>query len=565
MNTFTKALLLLFAFTFISCDKDFNTLGSDIVGDEHFNFEKYSVNNIVSYVKETNAVQTNNLPINALGIYDNPNFGTTKAHFVTQLELTIPDPNMGILPEITENDSVYIYIPYFSHIENTLSDGTNEYVLDSIYGDLNKSFKLKIFENKYFLNEFDPSDNNQSVQKYYSDMKPIFDANKGSVKLNSGSVSENDEFKFSKSEIKIYKTNDDGVKLNSEGGEALTENEWVVIERRPPGMWISLDKVEIKNKIIDGALDGKLYNNNVFKNYFKGLIFEVEENVLNEGAMALLDLSKAEMLVQFHAEFGTAGSTPTKSAIKFQLGYFPSANKKSISVNLFENSNVNGDYASALANSNQTVGDPRLYLKGGANGSVAFIDVFNLDFDSDGDGVFDESSELNTLRSNNWLINEANIVFYIDSDKMSIANQLEPNRVYLYDATNNKPIYDYTRDPTTSSNPKGNKYIHGGIIEQSYSGKGIKYKIRITDYINNVLNSDDETLNKNVRLGLVVTENINLTSNYYLKNPFIIGSQVVKLIPAASIINQLGTIIHGTQSTDPDKKLKLEIYYTEPN
>ena len=51
MNTFIKAVLLLFAFTFISCDKDFNTLGSDIVGDEHFTFEKYNAENLNSYIK----------------------------------------------------------------------------------------------------------------------------------------------------------------------------------------------------------------------------------------------------------------------------------------------------------------------------------------------------------------------------------------------------------------------------------------------------------------------------------------------------------------------------------
>jgi hypothetical protein len=35
--------------------------------------------------------------------------------------------------------------------------------------------------------------------------------------------------------------------------------------------------------------------------------------------------------------------------------------------------------------------------------------------------------------------------------------------------------------------------------------------------------------------------------------------------PESSVMNPLGTILHGSNSTDEDKKLKLEIYYTKPN
>jgi len=169
MNTFTKAVLLLFAFTIISCDKDYNTLGSDIVGDEHFDFEKWTVQNLSSYSMEAGPVQTNNLPLNSLGIYDNPVFGTTKANFVSQIEMIYENPSIGYDYDITANDSVYIYIPFFSTLQSTTEGGEGIYELDSIYGDPTQKFNLKIYENGYYLSDFDPTtpNPNETAQKYF--------------------------------------------------------------------------------------------------------------------------------------------------------------------------------------------------------------------------------------------------------------------------------------------------------------------------------------------------------------------------------------------------------------
>ena len=64
------------AVTIISCDKDFNTVGSDVIGDDHFNLEKVDYD-VVAYNKATGPVQTNNLTVNAFGVYENPAFGAT--------------------------------------------------------------------------------------------------------------------------------------------------------------------------------------------------------------------------------------------------------------------------------------------------------------------------------------------------------------------------------------------------------------------------------------------------------------------------------------------------------
>ena len=87
-SVFRSFLLLNILFLALtSCDKDFNTIGADVVQDEHFSFNQYTGAKVVAYNVFHNDVQTNNLPINSLGVYDNSVFGQTLANFATQIEL----------------------------------------------------------------------------------------------------------------------------------------------------------------------------------------------------------------------------------------------------------------------------------------------------------------------------------------------------------------------------------------------------------------------------------------------------------------------------------------------
>ena len=76
---FQFILFGLFVFiSFVSCDKDYNEIGADIVGDDHFGFQKYTGAFIKSYNQKLGPIASNNLAVNPLGFYDNPAFGTTK-------------------------------------------------------------------------------------------------------------------------------------------------------------------------------------------------------------------------------------------------------------------------------------------------------------------------------------------------------------------------------------------------------------------------------------------------------------------------------------------------------
>ena len=157
------AILTLLLSSFIACDKDFANLDTDIIGDPNFgtDSEKYD---IIAYNKKLNAVQTNNLPINLLGIYNDPLYGLTKGDVVTQVSTSILDPDFG---ENVVLDSVVLTIPYFSRATGVTENGNTTYQLDSVYGSSN--INLYIYESNYFLRSFDPNSAFNEPQRYYSD------------------------------------------------------------------------------------------------------------------------------------------------------------------------------------------------------------------------------------------------------------------------------------------------------------------------------------------------------------------------------------------------------------
>ena len=542
-NFLFKSFLFAFLITLtLSCDKDYNDIGTNVVGeDDHYLASVDSTMSVLAYNHKTGPVQTNGLAINALGFYNNPVFGKTTASFVSQVTLSSPDPTF-YNPSQVVVDSVYLYVPYYSTFkskDNTTGDTTYEDDLDSIQNQAGK-FKLSVYESGYFLRDFDPATGFQEAQKYYSDQTNDFTAAIVGTRLNDTTdTKQNDNFEFSNKEIKLsYQKN----------GAA------VVKERLAPGMFLTLNRNFFKNKIVN-APAGKLVNNNIFKEYFRGLYFKAQPatDSPNQGALGLLDFSKAKITMVYHDETSATVATRVRRTILFNL----SGN----SVNLFEN-DENSTYQNAVLAANPILGDEKLYLRG-QEGSMAIIELFK------GEDIV-TSTELTAIRNNNWLINEANLTFYIDRNAMGDAP--EPNRIYLYDLENNMPIIDYYADATKGSTAKFNKMIHSGIIEVETSetsteydkGEGRRYKIRWTNHIRNLIKNNPDLNLKNVKLGLVVTENIATVDNSGLKNPIV--APATKYTPSSSVMNPLGTVLYGTSSSVIDaKRMKLKIYYTKPN
>ena len=549
---------------FTACDKDFNEIGSDVIGDDHFGLIKNDSQTVLAYNTATGQVETSNQPINSLGYYNNPFFGKTKASVVSQVLLDTVNQTIGANPTVTK---VELSLPYFSRlISRDATSGDSTYELDSIQGfsivndkKVFNKIKLSVYENNYTLRDLDASLNFLDVQRYYSGETSVFDAYKNPARLNDDTnLGQNDEFIYSSAEIKTYKTVD--------GAQ-------VVDTRSAPGMRLKLRNDFFQDKLFGAGAAGKLFNNSVFKDYFRGLYFKVDASSAspNQGSMSLLNFKQGKIIVTYTINVTSSTGVVSTKERKFAISLGGN------SVNLLENDYSTG-YTSALAsNSNAATGAYNLFPKGG-EGSMSIIKLFGdqdvRGYSSTGtptvgpNGIPDELDDLrNPSDGKKLLVNEANLTFYIDKDKMTGA--AEPNRIYLYDLNNHRPIIDYYTDYSVSQNSKNNKFVFGGLIEKdaatsAYNKRGIKYKIRLTNHMINLISKDST----NVRLGLVVTESIGVASNGMLRGAVPVANPFNKY-PSAAIYNPLGTILFGNNipATDPNyaKRLKLEIYYTKPN
>lgn len=542
-NYFFKSFLLLLSILlFVSCDKDYNEIGNALIGENHFDLAKYT-SSVVAYNEKITPIQSENLAVNALGIYDNPAFGKTTANFATQLILATEDPEIGANPVI---DSVYIEVPYFVDAAQTkpITTGGNTYVLDSIYGEPKAKIKLSVFESGLYMRDKDPVGGLQEDQKYFTNQNTDFDNLKVGARLNDdANSSQNDAFFFDPAQRNLTTTDATGKKTNGYSA---------------PAMRLKLNSTFFKNKIIK-APSGKLATNDVFKEYFRGLYFKVEQSGTDAGSLAMINFSKGTITIKYTEDLAstTTGGLPTRVSKSIVL------NLSGNTVSLLEKSNPNSVYETAINSPNRALGDDKLYLKGG-EGSLAVLKLFGPDlFGEDGktgspNGVADE---LDIIRKSGWLINQANLVFYIDASTM--ANSYEPERIYLYDFNNSRPIIDYYLDGTSNAIPKKSKLVFGGNINKDATSKrGLNYKISITNHIRSLVKHADST---NVKLGIVVTEEISIANSSKLRTANAFLSQA----PKASVMDPLGTVLYGGKSTSTnpleDKRLKLEIYYTKPN
>lgn len=533
----TISVLTLVIFTSIACDKDFTSIESDIEGIENFEAtnEKFPV---VAYTKELNPVQTNGMSSNLLGVYQDA-FGTTTANVVSQVAPLTFDPDFGTLAAV---DSVILSIPYFSELTETDTDGNSTYELDSIYGDT--PIKLSIYRNNYFLRDTDTDTELGLAQNYYSSNPNIdFDSQTGELLYEtSASSTTNPHFVPSANEIIL-------TELDEDSGEVE------ISERLSPRFRVSLDNTTWQQIILDKEGDAVLSNQNNFENYFRGLYFKTEiVDPSGNGNATLLDFSQGNITIYYS---NNNSDDEISTATEYTLAFTENR------VNLFNN-----DFS--IPTGDTVNGDDRLNIKG-MQGSMAVIDLFNglkEDVDQDGNTTQVDAFDyfVNKYKSdtedgeNKRLINEVDLVFHVDQDAV---NGSEPERVLIYDLKNNTPIIDYYFDPSsTTTDPLNSKIVHSVRLERDDEENGTKYKIRLTEHLNNILVNDST----NVKLGLFVTSNINIIQSASLKDTSA-ETDVVRAVPTSSILTPKSTVLYGgsnNPNVPEDKRLELEIYYTEP-
>ena len=542
--------------SFIACDKDFANIESDIITNENAtNFDIFSEKyDVITYSEALGPVQTNDLTLNTLGVYDDV-YGRTASSILSQVTMNTFDPEFG---EEVEIDSVVLNIPYFSSSTDVEEDGNILYEIDSVFG--RKPIKLRLFESDYFIRDFDPSGDFNDSQAYFSNKSA------SASELISDAALENEElimltgFETSHSGDNVIEISDEGFVLTGPDTDEDEDTDPQVLSREPPGIRIKLDPAYWQSKIIDQEGESVLSSANNFENYFRGLYFKAEpETVSNDGSFLILDIGSESSQVTIYYTRLTPSDTDDedeREQTTFQIRFGPER------INFMDN-----NFTAPIEPGDDVEGDSRIYLKGG-EGIAGRIKLFNGDdIDNSEDTTFEEwkdffveTDEDGDFVKSKRLINEANLVLYVDQDAVQDG---EPNRLYAYDIENKTPLIDYFLDRQNISIPSLSLINHLGTLERvddEPTGKGIKYKIEITEHINNLLMRDST----NVELGLSVSLNINLEGGNQQRQVQNANDSDLT-IPISSIITPRGTILHGNNTEDESKRVYLEIYYTEPN
>ena len=548
-----KLLSVFFIIFIYSCDKDFTSIDSDVISAENaINFNTSSIDYpIVASNLRLNPVKSNNLPSFMLGYNNNPFYGESKASFLGQVVPAEFSPSFG---ENVVLDSVVLTIPYYSRGVETSEEGDINYEIDSVYG--STATKLYVYKSNFYLRDFNPSGDFSDSQNYYSNgaLSNSESINQAEIEAEllyeSGILGDgSDDFIPSSERIDLTSLDSLGeTYVSSSIAPAIR----LKLNNPNDNFWQSL--------FFENEGNPELINPNTFKEFFRGLYIKAD-GVNSDGSMMLLNFasSNTKLTIHYTSETSTdsdtdSGGTSTET-ISSQNEYV--LNFTDNLVNIYEN-----NFLVDVSNPNTVDGDERIYLKGG-EGYMSTVDLFGGDIeDENGEMVnafehfknsfYDEENEIA-----NKIINEAYIEFFVDQTQ-DIGS--EPDRIYLYNFEQNTALIDYFLDQSVSSTTINAKINHLEPLTRdgdSITGEGVKYKIRITEHLNNLILRDST----NAKLALVVTSNVGSIDNFSILN----SGEENRDFPSGAILTPKGTVLHGSQSEDIDKRPRIKIYYTDPN
>lgn len=594
-------------FLFVSCEEELTTLGDGVVAGDPFSTGQAEYD-VFANNKRVLAVQTNRLPLYQLGFFDDPIYGRSEAKITSQLRLSTVNPSFGNYSQSTEDGAetddsddtineeetvteVTLYIPYqLASIEfrdkdndgvpvstdvddnDSESDSDNDGVtdagetaigsdplnpdetgaeedfvanqfpqtfpLDSIFtNDISKPFALQVAESTFFLNDLNPDSNFEEAQQYFSD-RDLASQFVGQTLASSDTT-------------QIIIDNQEFFELTEDDEDTEDVNEFN-IDRQNPGIRIKLDPSFFQENLLDKEGSFELLSQANFTNLIRGIHLSLTP--LEEDFLILLDLSQASITVNY-----TFKDVPSSSDTDDEDSTTVTEVESQYVLNLiqFSGTAVLGNAVNTILNPNfpdfidsgDTSNAERLYLKGGP-GSYAEL----LLFGEDGDSTIDE------IRANNWIINEANLELYIDRETLDgQMASYEPPRLYLYNAETNAPVYNAITETNTADTSLGAFLNYDGILAKE-DGKGVKYTLRITEYLNDIIVRDST----NVPLRLAVSSDVRVTA---AQESMVQGTLEHPDVPVMSTVNPFGTILFGgnVSPANEDKKLKLRLFYTEAN
>lgn len=599
---FVKASAL---FLLISCNQDYYPIGEVVLSDLTLETNSRSVP-AFTFQESTEEVQSNRPPLAQLGQINHPVFGKSEASIITQLNIGT-DPIFGNFRQsfedqedqtdinlIQENETVKqvnLEIPFFSNTNDSDNDGVidsldadpndpdsnsdedeltdiaefqsglnplssdsdgdgildhddndngtyqaqnREYQIDSIYGNRNANFDLQVYELTYFLGNLDPLTNFESAQIYYSN-RDYFD--EGYI----GSTLFNQTISLNFDEIRFNFTEDDP--------ETTEVDETTQVETRlSPRLTIPLDPSFFQQRLIDLEGTDALSGNEAFNQVMRGLVIRADN--FSDDLYMLLDIQGAEIKVLYEFDdYNNQGTTDDLTddvieKVERELSLSLGGNQ----INTLKNSAFESAIEQRIESSKNNLPTDKLFVQGSRlHGKIRLFANENPD----------TNPLLEDIRTETFLINEANLIFYIDPETTSV-EALTAKRLYLFNYDSGAPLSDYSVDTSVSSfGTNSNKQNFGGILELDENNDPYRYKFNLTNHISNIIRNDA----LNYDLGLVITADI--ANPIAVKARKSIDLETLNY-PVAATLNPLGTVLIGSHpaSTLNDKRVKLELIYS---
>lgn len=525
-----------------SCEDDISNVGSDLMGSQA-TAHIFDVD-LIAYNTNNDSIRSDSkvLQSGTFGVYEEPVFGRTKATFYTQTRLDELNPNFG---EEAEMDSVVLFVPIYHKqgAEDVTVDTTylyldpdeepsdsatvrlkRNYRVDSLYGNTDLPITLQVREVSRYLYSQD------SI--YYSnpDLAPCENCdNINDIPVNPtllGSL-----------EVGKTLTTTQVKKLNDKGGEIP------IIAHR-----IKLDPQFFSEKFIDNQGSSDLSSQAAFiRNVIRGFQFSVPEQ---QGFLMNFDASgNAFMLVMYYSyknpkeDDGSGDYEPRlkgNKSLSFD-SYWSPIRGYNVQINQFEHSHRSSAFVNAYTQPNTTEGDARLYLDG-MDGTKAVVKLNQ-------EKLMEIRNKVNT---EHWAIVGAELVFHIDdSYDLKIPPYLFAWNRYMEDEkwkeTNFPDVWKFTNlyPLFVQFNPR-----------YEYENNPKTYTLKITDYIKEIVERDMEFEEGEVVVSL----------GNFLLSP---GSSYTQIDNRTSpfannrAYNPYRIVLHGNNTEQADKKLKLRVYYTQ--
>ena len=481
----------------ISCNKDYHPVGIDLFVDQTLRTKTKNIP-AFTFQESINQVQTNVQPLAQLGMINHPVFGKSEASIITQIAIR-PDLFFGNLRQNFENQSdgsnpdiideeekvkeVFLEIPFFSNTKDSDNDGVIDsldadpndpasnsdgdeltdivefqsglnplssdsdgdgildhndndnsaydsensvYDIDSIYGNRNSEFTLQVHELTYYLNDYDPLTNFQSSQIYYSNRDYYTEGFVGAT-LFDGRI------KLNFDEIRFYYNEDDP--------DTPDIDETTQVENRlTPRLRIPLDPNFFQEKLIDLEGTESLLSEISYQKDMRGLIIRTEN--FSDDLYMLLDIQNAEIKISYEfKDNNTQGTLEdlTDDTIEILERNF-SLSLGGAFLNVLKNEVFESSINKRIADSKNNIPTDKLFIQ-----SSRLHGKIRLFSNEDPN----ENEQLNSIRDENLLVNQANLIFHVDPE--TPVEQYNAQRLYLFNLNNGAPMIDYFSDGSTSN------------------------------------------------------------------------------------------------------------------